>query len=89
MNTNLIIQFLASKFQVQEWTITGNVDSWSAISASGISAKKEDFTAKEIADFVKSFEATQSAETNAKAAQKTALLAKLGITESEAALLLS
>ena len=89
MNNNLIIQFLSNKFQIDEWTLTGNVDSWTAISANGVNAKKEDFTAKEIADFVKNYEATQLAETNAKAIEKAALLAKLGITESEAALLLS
>jgi hypothetical protein len=89
MNTNLIIQFLASKFQVQEWTITGNVDSWSAISSTGITSSKEDYTTKELSDFLKSYEAAQLAETNAKAAEKAALLAKLGITADEAALLLS
>ena len=48
-------------------------------------------TAEELAQFEadKAAEAARQAEATAKAADKTALLAKLGITEDEAKLLLS
>lgn len=88
MNTHLIIEFLSAKFSETEWTLIGNVDDWSAISASGQTTKKDDYISKELSDFIKSQEAAELAEANAKATEKAALLERLGITQDEAKLLL-
>jgi hypothetical protein len=83
--TNLeIVKALISLKPNAEWTIAGN-DYADLIWLSDGKAP----TLAEIEAEIALFPAKETAEQNAKESQKSALLAKLGITADEAALLLS
>lgn len=65
-----------------EFTLSGDDLIW-------LDAKQTQPTDKEIEDGLVAYQATQKSEVEAKAQAKADLLAKLGITEDEARLLLS
>ena len=79
-----------AKFGFEKGSISDNGIGFTFKNEAGeVIATEKDFTAKEIADAKKAIEKEWADAETTRKTQKAALLAKLGITESEAALLLS
>lgn len=90
MNSNIILHRLVSeKFGVDESSITNNGDSFVITCADDKVFTEKDFTKSEIEKMKKTIESEIKQELEDTMAAKALLLAKLGITEEEAKLLLS
>jgi hypothetical protein len=84
-----IILLLNEKYGITEVTVYGDDSAFKAVANDGVVKTEKDFTAKELSDAKDRVVAKNSADEKAKADAKAALLAKLGITADEAALLLA
>lgn len=79
-----------NKYGIEKGSISDDGIGFTFKNESGeVIATDKDFTAKEIADTKKAIEKEWADAETTRATEKAALLAKLGINESEAALLLS
>jgi hypothetical protein len=90
MIKNEILHYLAkSKFNLLESSVSNDGQSFVITGANGETYTEKDFTKTELDKAQKDHDNAIAAEIATKAAEKSALLAKLGITEDEAKLLLS
>lgn len=84
-----ILLLLKEEYGFEQVTIYGDDSSFNAITNDGVVKTEKDFTTKELTDAKATVIAKLTADQEAKATSKAALLAKLGITADEAKLLLA
>jgi hypothetical protein len=89
MKNTLLHKLAKDKFGLDESTILNDGVTFTIIGNNGETFTDKDFTKAELDNAQKAFDDQIAAESAQKQTEKAALLTKLGITESEAALLLS